>query len=53
VIAEGVETEEQRDELTRRGCDLLQGFLFYAPMAASELPRALAGAQRSSDTLPA
>jgi EAL domain-containing protein (putative c-di-GMP-specific phosphodiesterase class I) len=43
VIAEGVETEEQRDDLTRRGCDLFQGFLFHAPMPASELPRALAG----------
>ena len=43
VIAEGVETEEQRDDLMHRGCDLFQGFLFYAPMPASELPRALAG----------
>ncbi len=53
VIAEGVETEEQRDALTRYGCDLFQGFLFHAPMPASELPRALAGPLSSSDTLPA
>jgi len=53
VIAEGVETEAQRDDLTRRGCDLLQGFLFYAPIPAAELTRALAGAARPSDTLPA
>ena len=44
VIAEGVETEEQRDDLTRRGCDLFQGFLFYAPMPATGLAHALAAA---------
>jgi EAL domain-containing protein (putative c-di-GMP-specific phosphodiesterase class I) len=53
VIAEGVETEAQRDDLTRRGCDLFQGFLFHAPIPAAELTRALAGAARPSDTLPA
>jgi hypothetical protein len=30
VIAEGVETEGQRDWLAELGCDLVQGFL-YAP----------------------
>jgi EAL domain-containing protein (putative c-di-GMP-specific phosphodiesterase class I) len=44
VIAEGVEHPEQRDFLVERGCDLLQGFLLYAPMAAEELPPVLAGA---------
>jgi EAL domain-containing protein (putative c-di-GMP-specific phosphodiesterase class I) len=44
VIAEGVETAEQRDRLAAGGCDLYQGFLFYAPMPAEELASALAGA---------
>jgi EAL domain-containing protein (putative c-di-GMP-specific phosphodiesterase class I) len=44
VVAEEVETREQRDYLKSCGCDLFQGFLFYASMPAEELPRALAGA---------
>jgi EAL domain-containing protein (putative c-di-GMP-specific phosphodiesterase class I) len=47
VNAEGVEKPEQRDFLTGHGCDLLQGFLFYAPMPAEELARALAGVPTS------
>ncbi len=31
VVAEGVETEEERTKLTEIGCDLLQGFLFAKP----------------------
>ena len=43
MIAEGVETREQRDRLTRIGCPLAQGFYFGRPMdadAISELLRA-------------
>jgi diguanylate cyclase len=37
VVAEGVETEGQRDELLALGCDELQGYLFARPMPASSL----------------
>ena len=36
VIAEGVETEDQRKHLLDMGCDKLQGYLFAKPMSASE-----------------
>ncbi|WP_051938028.1 EAL domain-containing protein [Ferriphaselus sp. R-1] len=36
VIAEGVETREQRDLLMQIGCDLGQGYLFAKPMPAEE-----------------
>jgi EAL domain-containing protein (putative c-di-GMP-specific phosphodiesterase class I) len=35
VVAEGVETQEQRDEVTRLGADLCQGFHFAKPMPAA------------------
>ena len=41
VIAEGVETEAQRDILGRAECDLIQGFLFHAPVAAEKIPGTL------------
>ncbi|RZA33501.1 MAG: EAL domain-containing protein [Lysobacteraceae bacterium] len=41
VIAEGVETPEQRDCLVRSGCDYGQGFLFSRPLPAAEFERLL------------
>lgn len=39
VTAEGVETEYQRDILTRLGCHQLQGFLLGMPMPIEELDK--------------
>lgn len=41
VIAEGVETEEQRDILLRLGCERAQGNLLGPPMPPDELTRLL------------
>ncbi len=45
LVAEGVETEEQRKFLERSGCDRLQGFHLGRPMPAADL-RELLEAQR-------
>ncbi|NPD69339.1 EAL domain-containing protein (plasmid) [Lichenicola cladoniae] len=37
VVAEGVETAEQRDHLLRYGCDELQGYWFSRPVDAAAL----------------
>ncbi|CAM3469126.1 EAL domain-containing protein [Saccharibacillus brassicae] len=36
VIAEGIETQAQRDQLRSFGCDYGQGYFFCRPMSASE-----------------
>ena len=43
VIAEGVETEEQRDSLLRLGCSSFQGWLFSQPLPVTEF-QSLCGA---------
>jgi diguanylate cyclase (GGDEF)-like protein len=37
AVAEGVETREQLDALTRLGCDAVQGYLLARPMPAHEI----------------
>lgn len=41
VIAEGVETKNQNDFLTRGMCDEIQGFYYYRPMPAGEMEKLL------------
>jgi diguanylate cyclase (GGDEF)-like protein len=41
VVAEGVETPEQRDLLAELGCDELQGYLFSPPLDFEDATRAL------------
>ena len=41
VVAEGVETPEQRDLLVELGCDELQGYLFSPPLHVEDATRAL------------
>lgn len=36
VLAEGIETEAQRDFLVEAGCDAFQGYLYARPMSATE-----------------
>ena len=49
VIAEGVETAEQRDCLRQRGCRLMQGYLFSRPVPADQF-RALLQKQTAGET---
>jgi len=46
VIAEGIETEEQRRLLVSAGCDYGQGYLFSRPISAEKLDEFLSANAR-------
>lgn len=50
IIAEGIETEEQKQFLLELGCDYGQGYLFSKPVEVGEMTRLLQE-QRSGDRL--
>jgi diguanylate cyclase (GGDEF)-like protein/PAS domain S-box-containing protein len=52
VIAEGVETEEQRDFLVDLGCHMFQGYLFSHPLALNEFERRWLGGRDCKTPIP-
>ena len=42
LIAEGVETPQQRDFITEHGCELIQGYFYHKPLDADEMQKVLA-----------
>ena len=52
VVAEGIETESQRDLLLAAGCDFGQGYLFSRPLPAAELDRLLAAPVEAAASSP-
>lgn len=53
IIAEGIETAEQRDYLLQQGCELGQGYLFQKPIPATEFAALLqANGQTRHETAP-
>jgi diguanylate cyclase (GGDEF)-like protein len=53
VIAEGVETEHQKETLVRLGCDAMQGYLFSPATRAEEVDRLADAAAAAAATLEA
>jgi EAL domain-containing protein (putative c-di-GMP-specific phosphodiesterase class I) len=53
VVAEGVETQTQRDEVTAMGCDSAQGYFYGRPVPASVIGELLAAGATRTPGLPA
>ena len=49
VVAEGVETTGQLDQLRAFGCDLAQGFLLGGPLPAQDFDKLLRQVSRTRD----
>jgi predicted signal transduction protein with EAL and GGDEF domain len=52
TVAEGVETEEQRRYVDRRGVSLAQGWLYAMSLPAGEFAHFLAGSRASTRSKP-
>ena len=52
AVAEGVETQELSDHMTKMGFDLLQGYHFARPLAEADLLAFLARADAAADVAP-
>jgi EAL domain-containing protein (putative c-di-GMP-specific phosphodiesterase class I) len=46
TTAEGVETQEQLDQMRAEGCTEVQGYFYSKPMPAGEIPQLLSGFQK-------
>jgi EAL domain-containing protein (putative c-di-GMP-specific phosphodiesterase class I) len=53
VIAEGVETRNQRDEVSAMGCEFAQGYFYSRPVPASAISGLLAAGRAGAPHLPA
>lgn len=51
TVAEGVETEEQRDAIVAIGCNTIQGYYFSPPVSADDLPSVIEQTYPIKETL--
>lgn len=52
VVAEGVETEAQLEQLRKLGCEEMQGYLFSRPRPAAEIEELLASERKTATPAP-